>query len=890
MTLRELCCRLKGLLRRQDPDPDLEDEIASHLELAKADYLQRGMSEAEAQRCARMKFGSVGAAKEDVWEQRQMPGIDSLLQDAQYAARRMRKSPGFTLLAITTLALGIGLCSVIYTLLAGGVLQPLPGVPEPDRLAMTQAPVPYVWFESFRDRGKGRWTIAACMAPAPLGVALERSAPERIMGALVSPEYFATLEVQPLLGRLFDPRLDVAGGASVAVVTERFWRAHLGADPGAIGRTLRVNGHTVRIIGVGPRNFFGTSGGSFNLPEIFIPVTTDPGITPELRGEVLGRSTKPLFQLLLRLAPGAGLPAAEAWLDAAARALDTQREKKGRLIRLLPAGTLIPMPQDGRILVMTFYGVLMSVILGLACANVGGLMLARGAARGREFAIRLSIGAGRRRLIRQLLTESSILALLGGFAGFAAAKALFGLLARIQTESNPLIASLMSGPDLRVALFTFIISSLTALGFGLLPALAVTRLDLVSVMKADLSTALGRYRRLGLRNAFVVFQVAAAMMLVLIMGFMVLGALYGSKTKPGFDTAPVSFFSVDPARDGLTPSESADVLRQIPERMARLTGVESASLAEQPPLSNTFPGTTVSVPSLRTRAVAMQRVGPGFFATLGATMLRGTDFKDQGLLSGDASGKILPAIINQTAATELFGEADPLGRRLEQDQSTFQIIGVVRYAPRAILMGRPIPILLVPLTAKDLEGGATGGTTVILRARTPIGMAVLRRELAAIDSRLTLFQPQTMPEYLAQLDRAGSMVAAIYSPIGLFGLVLACLGLAGVTAQTAQRRRKEIGIRTALGAQPWQVLRLVMGEGAVMVAIGGSMGFLAAWGFLRVLCAVSAPVAQFVGPVVSNPALTMGVPAFLFALAAIACYVPARRSVSIDPLVALREE
>jgi predicted lysophospholipase L1 biosynthesis ABC-type transport system permease subunit len=271
-------------------------------------------------------------------------------------------------------------------------------------------------------------------------------------------------------------------------------------------------------------------------------------------------------------------------------------------------------------------------------------------------------------------------------------------------------------------------------------------------------------------------------------------------------------------------------------------------------------------------------------------MLRGTDFKDQGLLSGDASGKILPAIINQTAATELFGEADPLGRRLEQDQSTFQIIGVVRYAPRAILMGRPIPILLVPLTAKDLEGGATGGTTVILRARTPIGMAVLRRELAAIDSRLTLFQPQTMPEYLAQLDRAGSMVAAIYSPIGLFGLVLACLGLAGVTAQTAQRRRKEIGIRTALGAQPWQVLRLVMGEGAVMVAIGGSMGFLAAWGFLRVLCAVSAPVAQFVGPVVSNPALTMGVPAFLFALAAIACYVPARRSVSIDPLVALREE
>jgi hypothetical protein len=185
MTLRELCCRLKGLLRRQAPDPDLEDEIASHLELAKADYLQRGMSEAEAQRCARMKFGNVGAAKEDVWEQRQMPGISSLLQDAQYAARRMRKSPGFTLLTVATLALGIGLCSVIYTLLYAAFLRPLPGVPEPDRLAMMQMPVPYPWFETYREQGKTSWTAAAFMAPAPFGVAIGGSGPERITGELV---------------------------------------------------------------------------------------------------------------------------------------------------------------------------------------------------------------------------------------------------------------------------------------------------------------------------------------------------------------------------------------------------------------------------------------------------------------------------------------------------------------------------------------------------------------------------------------------------------------------------------------------------------------------------------------------------------------------------------
>jgi predicted permease len=890
MTPRELWYRFAGVLRRRDFDPDLENEMASHLELAKADYLQRGMSEAEAERLARIKFGSVVAAKENVWEQRQMPGMSSLSQDAQYAARRMRKSPGFTLVTVATLALGIGLCSVIYTLLNGVVLRPLPGVPEPDQLAMTQTPVPYPWFENFRDQGTGLWSAAAFMAPAPFGVAVEGTGPERIIGTLVSSEYFATLQVPPLLGRLFDPRLEQAGSATVALVTERFWRAHLGADPRVIGRTLRVNGHTVTIIGVSPRNFFGTTGGSFDVPEIFIPVTTGPAITPELRGEVLSRSTKPLFRLLLRLAPGTSMAAAEARLDAAARALDNQREKKGRLIRLIPAGTLIPLPKEARVLILTYYGVLMFVILGLTCANVAGLMLARGAARGREFAIRLSIGAGRRRLIRQLLTESLILAVMGGLAGFAAAEAIFGLFSRIQSESNPLIEGLISGPDLKVALFAFIISSVTALGFGLLPALAITRLNLVSVMKADLTTGLGRYRRLGLRNAFVVVQVAAAMMLVLIMGFFVLGALYGSKTEPGFDMAPVSFFSVDPARDGLTPSESADVLRRIPKRLARLAGVESVCLAEQPPLSNTFPGTTVSVPSLKTQAVAMQKVGPGFFRTLGATMLRGEDFKDQDLLSDDGSGKILPAVVNQTAATELFGKADPLGRRIQQGQRTFQVTGVVRYAPRAMLMGRAIPIVLVPLTANDLESGATGGTAVIIRARTRIDVGVLRRELAAVDSRLTLFHAQTLPEYVAESDRVGSWISALYSPVGVFGLILACLGLAGVTAQTVQRRRKEIGIRTALGAQRWQVLRLVMGEGALMVAIGGSLGFVATWGFVRVMCALSAPMAQMISPVTSNPALTIGVPSFLFALAAVACYVPAHRPLSVDPLLALRGE
>lgn len=893
MTLRELYCRLTGLLRQQDPDSDLEDEIASHLELAKADYLRRGVSEPEARRLAAMKFGTVAGAKEHVWEQRQVPGIGSLLQDAKYAARGMRKSPGFTLMTVATVALGIGLCSVMYSLLHEVLLRPLPGVPDPGQLALMQTPVPYPWFESYREHGKSAWTAAAFIGPVPFSIAFDGSGvaePERITGALVSPDYFSTLRVHPMLGRFFDPQRDRAEASPALVITERFWRTRLNADPGVIGRKLRVNGRAVPIIGVGAPGFFGAGTGAFIVPEVFIAATADPGVAPELNGDVLRRTTEPAFMVLLRLNPAVTLAGAEARLDTETRNFANQREKKGRLVRLVPASTLLPLPKEARITIVMFYGVLICVVLGLTCANLGGLLLARGAARRPEFAIRLSIGADRLRLVRQLLTESAMLAAAGGAGGIAAASGIFRLLRSMQAASNPGIDGMTSGPDLQVALFTFGIATVAAIGFGLLPALVITRLDLMNAMKVNQTTALHRYRRLGLRNGFVVCQVAAAMMLVLIMGFFVVGAQYGSKTEPGFDPAPLSFFSVDPARDGLTPTESADVLRGLPERLAHVAGVESVSLADRPPLSDTPPDTMVSVPSHNTRSVALQNVGPGFFTTLGVTVLRGSDFENRDLLSDHGSGRFLPVAINQTAATELFGDADPLGSRMQQGERTFQVVAVVRYAPRSMLMGRPIPSVFVSLGAEDLERVTAGGTTVVVRARTQIGVAKLRRELAAIDARLTLFHPQTLPAYLAESDKMGSRIAAIYSPIGLFGLILACLGLAGVTAQSVQRRRKEIGIRTALGAQRSQVLRLVMREGAVMVVIGAALGYACASAFVHLLSAVAAPIAEFLAPVASNPALTIGIPSLLIALVAVACYVPARRSASIDPLMALREE
>ncbi len=661
MTLRELWCRLTGLPRRQNPDPDLDDEIASHLELAKADYLRQGMSEAEAARLAGMKFGSVAAAKENVWEQRHAPGIGALVQDVRYAARGMRQSPGFTLTTIATLGLGIGLCSVMFSVLYGG-MRPLPGVKDPDQLVMLENPVPYPWFERYREqgreRGKDAWSASAFMAPVPFAIAVNSSsvaAPERIDGVLVSPDYFSTLRVQPMLGRFFDPQREQAGALPTAVVTERFWRTHLNSDPHVIGRTLRVNGRAVPIIGVGARDFVGATA-AFTFPDVFIAVTADPKIAPELQGDVLHRTTQPVFAVLFRLHPGVSMAQAEARLDTETRAFGDQREKEGQQVRLMSAGTLLPLPKEAIMLFLVFYGVLISVIIGLICANLGGLLLARGAARQREFAIRLSIGADRVRLVRQLLTESAVLAAGGGIAGFAAASAIIGLLRRIRSVSDPLSDSMTAGPDLKAALFTFAISAIAAAGFGLLPALVITRVDLMHAMKANLSTDLERYRRLGLRNLFVVSQVAAAMMLVLIMGFFVVGARYGSQTEPGFDPGPVSYFSIDPLRDGLSGTQALDVLRSLSQRLAQVSGVDSVSLADRPPLDNTYPDTPVSIPignahALTLQNVVIQRVGPGFFSTLGAPVLRGADFRDPTQLSDDSFKKVLPVAINQTAGS-----------------------------------------------------------------------------------------------------------------------------------------------------------------------------------------------------------------------------------------------
>ncbi len=578
-------------------------------------------------------------------------------------------------------------------------------------------------------------------------------------------------------------------------------------------------------------------------------------------------------------------------LDAQSGRRDSNRDKGGRVLRLVEAGGIMPATPELRAFILAGWGLIIALILSFTCANLAGVILARGRARSREIAIRLSVGAGRSRLIRQLLMESMALAVIGGTAGLAAA---YGILSRpipgLHVSEFP--SGLVIAPDLRVALITFLISALAGVGFGLMPALATTRANLVTSLR-EISPVNGeRCRRLGLRNLFMVYQVAIAMLLVLIMGFAVVGIQQGmNRGGPGFDTAGIYLFSVDPMRDGYSSDNSAALLAELPERLMRAGGVEGATLAESSAFNFIAPLNAVFETEDRGRKetvhhVSLQKIGPGFFAALGLHVGRGAEFGPRDLRSDSDTGSILPVVINRSAAQQFFGGADPLGLIIRQGEKVFQVAGVAQYERSAAFQREPVPVVFLPLTMKDLR---RGGTSVVVRVRKGIGLVPIRGQMRAIDSRLTIFGVQTMQEYLDQFNQALGYVTAMYGSVGMFALILACIGLAGVTAQAVVRRRKEIGIRMALGARRPQVLRLVMTEGAAMILAGSVMGIAAAVAVLRLLLWASAAL----GPInlsAVEPEQLLGGPLLLVAVAALACYLPARKSATIDPVATLREE
>jgi putative ABC transport system permease protein len=805
--------------------------------------------------------------------------LSEMRQDLIYTARMLAKSPGIAVAAVVSLGLGIGVPTAGFSEINALLFRDLPGVKDPDRLLTTEEPVSYAHFERYRDHRDLFSGVTAYVGPAPFHV-LAGTETERVMGQLVSPEYFDVLGLHAM-----------RGSTDGVVISERFWKEKLNGDRDAVGKMLRINGHAVTIAGVGPRDFLGAR--PIQAADIFVPMDMRTEMAPELN------NNSKEFLILMRLQRGVAAASANAAAETIARQLDGEGfpadARKGQHVRLLPGGGTIPRSPEMLPVLLAFLGTLMAVTLGITCTNLATMLLARSAGRRKEVAIRLAVGASRFRLIRQLLTESVVLSLLGGAAGFGFAYWLMSAATKMYRKfpmTTPVDLDLR--PDWRVFVFTFALAVTAGLLLGLAPALAATKGDYGPALKEGAVTPLRGYKRFGLRNLLMVYQVAASLMLLILTGFIVLGFSAITKAEATFDTARLYLMTIDPVRDGYAPGEAARLFAKLRQRLQGLPAVENSAFSDAS-AADVFPtgSTTFTVPASGNLAAKIvkpaveEMVGANYFATLGVKMLAGREFTAR---DEESTPGARPAVINARAAEAMFGAANPIGRHIEHENETYEVVGIAPELRGDTFGVKPSPEVWVPLTAGSYARPPLGGVTLMIRASSAGGAAVseVREQIAALDPKLTVFQVRTMQEGLDRVNDVMRSSSFVYGGFGVFGLILASVGLAGVTAYSVAQRRKEIGIRMALGARQGQVLRLVMKEGAALVMVGWALGFAGAWVIGRALAAMSPDLAEALGA--KQPRLMIGAPLLLAALTMLACWIPARKSVVMDPLTSLRQE
>jgi macrolide transport system ATP-binding/permease protein len=724
------------------------------------------------------------------------------------------------------------------------------------------------------------------------------------------------LGVESTLGRVFHE-----GGARLVreqvcevVLSHRFWKNRLDGDTLVRGKILRLNGKPCTVIGVTPSDFLGAS--PFLFPaDIWMTITAGSAVAPELADNALERRDVEMFFVAGRLKPGVTFARAETELDAVARQFDRDRvgmdlSRKDRRVLLVEGGKLFPLRKQDLPFFTSFLGIMAALIMLIACMNVANMMLARATRRRREIAIRLALGASRSRLIRQLLTESIILALSAGALGFAGCARLMQLSSQMRMPF-PMPVAFDFRPDWRVLVLSLALSLITGLVFGLAPALQATKADIGPSLKEGASTFLAGRRRLSFRNLLIVSQVAGSLTLLVVLGFLSIGIQTTLGIQTGFNSRNLYTIGLDPVRDGFTGAQSADFLSKLIERVKKLPSVTAAALTETVPVS--MPGGAVTVSTLsaaesRTLKALKHVVGKDYFNTAGIPIPFGRAFGME-----DETERSATVVVSETLARELWGGANAVGRTLEirngeigppkilpgsfdyrptvSGAEVFQVVGVAGNVAEGLGIGKPRPSIYFPLTARNYAHPSLQGITMMVRA-TPgaDALGLVRREIRSIDERVMPFNGGSMSEQIDRFMAPLQIAAWTYGLIGVFGLVLACVGLTGVTAYSVAQRTREIGIRIALGARNLSVLSLVMKEGLVLVAVGTIIGMGGAWMGSRLLAAMNATVGTVSSTSTSNPVVLFGAPLLLAMLAVLACYLPARRSVHVDPIVALRQE
>ena len=902
--LRALWLRLLGFFASSRASADFDAELDSHLQMHIDDNLRAGMTAEQARRQALIQLGGLEQTRQAHRDRRTLPLLENLLQDIRFGCRMIARNPGFAAVAILTLAIGIGATTTAFNWIDVVLLRPIGGVADPQRLVAVESVTPggewvpnsYPDYRDFRDRLHLLDGIAAAR-PSAFSVGQQDHA-ERIWGELVSGNFFAVLGVKPQLGRIFSPDEygDKPGAWPVVVLSDRYWRSHFSADPHIIGRTIRVNQHELTVVGIAPPQFHGSIAAvAFDL---WIPYMQQPVLNGV--GEWMLRDRQDRNMLgIARLKSGVSIDQARTELAAlAARmAVADADTNKGMSATLLP---LDQSPHGPQGLLAGPLRILLGVcilLLGIVCVNVANLLLARSTARQREFSTRLALGAGRRRLVQQVLTECLLITLAGAALGVAATPWLNRTLQALMPPGD-LTLTLPAALNPPVVLFTVALCLLVTLAAGVAPALFSARIDLNAKLKEGGRTGSDGRRHHRVRSALVASEVALALVALVSAALLARSFAATSRIDPGFDPQHVLLNQFYLATNGYSLEQRKEFCLRLGEEMLSTPGVIGVAYSDGVPLGfepSWWEDLQIEgyVPAPGENMKLFRNVvSPGYLPLMRIPLVEGRNFTEH---DDDKPSSPLVMIVNQTFVRRYFAGRSPIGRRVHGWGEWFRIVGVVRDSKYHYLGESPVPYFYVPF--RQIYRADMNLAFYVRTQADPVAVLPdLRAAVRRLDPSVTVFDAAPLQEFIGASLYPQRVAATLLAVIGSLAVLLAGIGLYSVMAWSVAQRTQEIGIRMALGARPSVVLAMVLRQGITLAVIGLAFGLALAFAAARGIASVSftnsamGAGAGLIGKHASAPLIDLGAALLLCLIAALASFIPARRAASVDPMQALRSE
>jgi predicted permease len=912
--LHNLTSGLRSLFRKEQENRELEEELNGFLEMAAQEKMNRGMNREDALRAVRLERGSLGVTKEIVHAARWESFLEACWQDVRFGVRMLRKGPGFTAVVVLMLALGIGANTAIFSLMNAVMLQSIP-VPNPEQLMVlrwsahnrpqsighssygdcrstnwattyaSSCSFSYPMLKEIREHSTVFSGIAAFAGPAQLDLSGNGPA-SMVSGEIVSGDFFQTLGVGATSGRTLDLNDEKPGAEAVAVLSYAYWQTTYGGSAAVIGKTIKLNGVPFTIVGVADPRFTRLTPGKSQ--DLWAALSQVAALRIPWGGGNLNKSDRWWLTVVGRIAPGISPTQAQTATSLLFRdeivhesLLKTADEPQ---VALLPAqkglSGLRSWAEEPLILLMGA----VAILLLISCANVAGLLLSRAETRRKEIAVRLSLGAGRARIARQLLTESLLLSFAGAAVGIFIAFLGANALAAFVVANHNSALTLNATPDLTVLLFTVGVAAVTGILFGLVPALSGTRANLAPVLKENATSmtsavARGR-RRVGPGGALVVVQVALSMIVLAGAGLVVRSLANLKGINPGFDTSNLLQFGIDPALTGsYKEAEVQNLYGELQRRLTHLPSVMGVSYSSDVLLNGGLWTSDVKIEGRADKSeveIQMLAVGSDFFSAMRIPVVAG-----RALTPADMASAHEVAMVNRAFVKRFIENREPLGLHFGgygPKDTLYEIVGVVGDTKYDDLRKEPEPTAYIPVK----KGGVSFAVRTVSNAEALV--PAVRRALSDLDSNLPMFDVHTQNERIERMLFTERLIAYLASVFGVVALILACIGLYGLLSYEVARRTKEIGVRTALGAQKRDVLRLVVAQGLTLVAIGIGFGVVGTFGVTRFLKSL------LYGVEPTDAYALLAVCALLLLVGGVACLIPARHATRVVPMVALRYE